>query len=165
MPKLNCIGSIFRKITVCMLGAKTWNVNFLETGYTSEMDLIVVWYSATNNCLLSNSQFHFQGILVVVCGVCTGSFTGINLNLSFPLVDGWMDTRQYAFSIFLLQLLHRLKRFSLAFVHWLFKFVPNVVIWWIFMWRIWCPFCGFQKFKCSVIQHFQRLVYWKYFYL
>jgi hypothetical protein len=61
-------------------------VHFLETGFTSEMDFIVAWYSATNSSLLSNSQFHFQGILV---GTCLHQFFHWNqLEPVFSLVGG-----------------------------------------------------------------------------
>jgi hypothetical protein len=42
------------------LWAQMRNVSFVETGFTIQMDFIVVLYSATISDVLSNSQFHFQ---------------------------------------------------------------------------------------------------------
>jgi hypothetical protein len=46
------------------------NVNFVDTGFTSMMDYIVVWYWATSNGLRSNSQFPFQDNAVEVSHMC-----------------------------------------------------------------------------------------------
>jgi hypothetical protein len=60
------MGFIFRKLTVGALGVKTWNVNFLETGFVTHKDLIVVSYSVISNGLPSTNRFRFQGKAVKV---------------------------------------------------------------------------------------------------
>jgi hypothetical protein len=47
--------------------AQMQNVEFVETDFTGPTDLIVVWYSATNNELSSNSKFLFRDIACSQC--------------------------------------------------------------------------------------------------
>lgn len=42
------------------LGAQIQNVDFVETGFTGQINFIVVQYSATNKDLPKNNQFLFQ---------------------------------------------------------------------------------------------------------
>jgi hypothetical protein len=51
---------MFRKITTGALQTLMKNINFPKTGFTAQMGFIVVQYSATNNCVPSNNQFHFH---------------------------------------------------------------------------------------------------------
>jgi hypothetical protein len=46
---------------VHIVGAKMQSVEFVKTGFTGQTHFTVIWYSATNNGLGSNSQFCFQG--------------------------------------------------------------------------------------------------------
>lgn len=45
------------KIMVHALIAQTWNVDFIKTGFTGQMDLIIVWHAAANSGVLSSNQF------------------------------------------------------------------------------------------------------------
>jgi hypothetical protein len=51
IPKLNYVSCIFRKIMILVLGVKTRNVDFTETGFTGRTGLIVALYSVINNGL------------------------------------------------------------------------------------------------------------------
>jgi hypothetical protein len=63
------------------LRAQTRNVDFVETGFTSRTDFIVIRYSVTNNVLPSNSRFLFHVEVVEVRRV------GENIVALKPLLD------------------------------------------------------------------------------
>jgi hypothetical protein len=45
---------------VCALGAQMQNAYFVKNGFTSG-NLIGIWHSATNNGVLRNNPFRYQG--------------------------------------------------------------------------------------------------------
>jgi hypothetical protein len=66
LPKYNYTDGIFRKIMLHTVGAKMQSVDFVKTGFTGQTHFTVIWYSATNNGLGSNSQFCFLGNVLTV---------------------------------------------------------------------------------------------------
>jgi hypothetical protein len=52
-----------------VLGNQMQNASFIEICFTSKTDFIVVWYSVTNNGLLSQNQFNYQGNVINVSHV------------------------------------------------------------------------------------------------
>jgi hypothetical protein len=58
------MGGILRNMTVCALGVQTEEVDFVETGFTGWMDILVVRYRVTNSGLQRNNRFCFQGNVV-----------------------------------------------------------------------------------------------------
>jgi hypothetical protein len=84
-PKYNCIGCVSRKTSVRALGAQTWNVIFLETGFTGLTDFTVVRYSATNNGLQNNNRFRFQGEVTEVSPIRKYAHYTMSLHRFFVL--------------------------------------------------------------------------------
>jgi uncharacterized Fe-S cluster protein YjdI len=62
----NCVGGIFKKITILAAWIQMRNVDFVETSFIGQMDFIVFRYSGTKSGLLRNHRFRFQGYLVMV---------------------------------------------------------------------------------------------------